>query len=61
MIKAAQLRLQTFPAIPTRYHTMENAWQFEELSYAAVWKNLETLILLELSGFLRAFLHNPCR
>lgn len=31
---------------------MGNAWQLEEPSYAAVWENLETLILLELSGFL---------
>lgn len=52
MIKAAQLRLQTFPAIPTLYHTMENTLQLEETSYAAVWGNLETLILLDLSGFL---------
>lgn len=30
---------------------MENAWQqYEELSYAAVWENLETT-LLEVSGF----------
>lgn len=52
MIKAAQLRLQTFPAIPTLYHTMENVWQLEEPSYAAVWENLETIISPELSGFL---------
>lgn len=51
MIKAAQLRLQTFPAIPTLYHTMENALQLEETSYAAVWGNLETLVLLDPSGF----------
>lgn len=62
MIKAAQLRPQTFPAISTLYHTMENAWQLEEPSYAAVWENLETLILVELSGFsVRVFLLNTCR